>query len=951
MHRWSRPPASARDLRQVVRPIASALTVMMMMEAQAASEAGPSSGMVPSDNAMAQSLLTFRDAVHALTQSLLSQWQGDSQLRRDDAEATFQYLTPQCQKTQAQVQQNLTSEPAWSTFREIAAAELRWSLTTALGDRVDLEAPATLAVYATLDVATAFQETGLADGSLALLLIEETCERLAIDSVNTMFGYLESRVTWLTRDLSPSRGKGLVLLRLLNDLLRRLSKPSRSHLVLSGRILTLLASVFPLGERSGVNLRGEFNVGNVTKFEDSLDTQEEPGKGSPAQALKDTQDGETDDTDKDADPAAIAARDASFYSSFWSLQTFFANPTLLFESSAEATDSGNANGEGEQQLMDTRVSALAKVQEGGTPSGSTTPQRPVDNDGKGAREAENEEGATANEGTFDASMPTTTASPFETFRATTRRVLDIFAEASARDQEMEQAERAATKGGGSTILAKKRKREEMLQNHVGLLLDQAGEETEPPVIDATCGQEVKMSLGDAEEGAFPKFLTGRRVFEYQLRSPAFRRHLMLQYLILFQYLLSFNPQQKKRAQESWKNKQLFLAYPAAADYVLAEEDEQWIRRSWKEIAGLLDETGTKDQGRNLRNSVLQMLRREARWIHWKAENCPQIDRPGIEAEEVEASRSGRETLLRPRPALAHSLGTAALSELWEDGLEPIVAGKRRTENEEGEEIEIATDGLEQLEMPPGIPSVVTYAKMAKQQAARGEMRLRKLDAAPPSDATSEDEGKKAEREAKARKLLAEDEELRLIEERRISLNWRALRIARGNSLRLWGKIEGGEIDLLLQAEEDEAAKAKAAINGKKAREGDLGSSTPAATHDSVIATGASTAAAEETKASVATDDTSDTAAYGGDGGDGPEEKQGDVPNDKAQGSADADGSGEQTLLAAAGDDVSEDAAMSAAESAPVTAQESEPTTGQTPVAVVDAGGDTEMTGEVAANDQ
>lgn len=55
----------------------------------------------------------------------------------------------------------------------------------------------------------------------------------------------------------PQKGKTLIILRMLNDLLRRLSKMG-SNSIFCGRILTFLSGVFPLGERSGVNLRGEY---------------------------------------------------------------------------------------------------------------------------------------------------------------------------------------------------------------------------------------------------------------------------------------------------------------------------------------------------------------------------------------------------------------------------------------------------------------------------------------------------------------------------------------------------------------------------------------------------------------------------------------------------------------------------------------------------------------------
>lgn len=74
----------------------------------------------------------------------------------------------------------------------------------------------------------------------------------------------------------PGRGKGLVMLRMCNEMLRRLSKEKDT--VFCGRILMFLANSFPLHERSGtcaalrwlsfsltwitlgVNLRGDFNT-------------------------------------------------------------------------------------------------------------------------------------------------------------------------------------------------------------------------------------------------------------------------------------------------------------------------------------------------------------------------------------------------------------------------------------------------------------------------------------------------------------------------------------------------------------------------------------------------------------------------------------------------------------------------------------------------------------------
>jgi len=67
--------------------------------------------------------------------------------------------------------------------------------------------------------------------------------------------------------MSPQKGKGPLLLRLLNELLRRLPRSKTEDVIFSGRLLMFLTDVFPLGEKSGVNLRGSFNTGKETVIE------------------------------------------------------------------------------------------------------------------------------------------------------------------------------------------------------------------------------------------------------------------------------------------------------------------------------------------------------------------------------------------------------------------------------------------------------------------------------------------------------------------------------------------------------------------------------------------------------------------------------------------------------------------------------------------------------------
>jgi hypothetical protein len=87
--------------------------------------------------------------------------------------------------------------------------------------------------------------------------LQDLLETQTIASCSHIFSWIESRADRLTEGMVPQKGKALIVLRTLNDLLRRLSKMG-SNTIFCGRILTFLSGVFPLGERSGVNLRGEY---------------------------------------------------------------------------------------------------------------------------------------------------------------------------------------------------------------------------------------------------------------------------------------------------------------------------------------------------------------------------------------------------------------------------------------------------------------------------------------------------------------------------------------------------------------------------------------------------------------------------------------------------------------------------------------------------------------------
>ncbi|CAG8596353.1 6449_t:CDS:10 [Funneliformis caledonium] len=134
----------------------------------------------------------------------------------------------------------------------------------------------------------------LCEPTLTLTILEELLETQPMEVCETLYQFLETNKQRLLVDLKPTQGKGLVLLRLSNELIRRASKSN--HNAFRGRVLIFLSNSYALGERSGVNVRGECNIENVTSYN----------------AL---QEGEK----------------AEFYNTFWNLQTYFNNPPKIFD--------------------------------------------------------------------------------------------------------------------------------------------------------------------------------------------------------------------------------------------------------------------------------------------------------------------------------------------------------------------------------------------------------------------------------------------------------------------------------------------------------------------------------------------------------------------------------------------------------------------------------------------
>lgn len=172
-----------------------------------------------------------------------------------------------------------------------------------------------------------------------LWLVEELLESQTIAGCRKIFDYLESRRERIIAKNFAS--KNLVILRSCNELLKRLSRAEDT--AFCGRVFIFMFQSFPLGDKSSVNLRGEFHVENVTTF-DAIP----PKEADPEQMDIDTK---SDSTSKELDSgvkkpiedSVNLAKGVTFskteksmsadelYPIFWALQQSFSQPKKLFD--------------------------------------------------------------------------------------------------------------------------------------------------------------------------------------------------------------------------------------------------------------------------------------------------------------------------------------------------------------------------------------------------------------------------------------------------------------------------------------------------------------------------------------------------------------------------------------------------------------------------------------------
>ncbi|XP_063307570.1 THO complex subunit 1 isoform X1 [Pelobates fuscus] len=359
-------------------------------------------------------------------------------------------------------------------------------------------------------------EGGICTATTPFVLLGDVLDCLPLDKCDHIFTFIEKNVgTWKSNTFY-SAGKNY-LLRMCNDLLRRLSKSQNT--VFCGRIQLFLARLFPLSEKSGLNLQSQFNLENVTVFNVN---EQESTLGQ--KQVEDKDDGmeieEGEMGDDDAPTNSSIPIDYNLYRKFWSLQDYFRNPVQCYDKSS-----------------------------------------------------------------------------WKVFLKFSEEVLTVFKSYKLDDTQASQ-------------------------------------------------KKIEQLKAEGEHVYFAKFLTSEKLMDLQLSDSNFRRHILLQYLILFQYL---------KGQVKFKS----------SNYVLLDEQSLWIEDTTKLVHQLLCETPSV--GDKFSKMVEHILNSEENWNAWKNEGCPSFvkERPAEpKPVKLPRKRPAPEDFLGKGPNKKVLMGNEELTRLW-----------------------------------------------------------------------------------------------------------------------------------------------------------------------------------------------------------------------------------------------------------------------------------------------
>ncbi|XP_055722228.1 THO complex subunit 1-like isoform X3 [Salvelinus fontinalis] len=414
---------------------------------------------------------------------------------------------------------NKTSQPLINAFNQITGNETEKKTTLDQALRQVLEeqivnhsSMTSCLIYLSIDGVT----EGICSATIPFLLLGDVLDCLPLYQCDKVFSFVEENVsTWKSNSFYTA-GKNY-LLRMCNDLLRRLSKSQ--NIVFCGRIQLFLARLFPLSEKSGLNLQSQFNLNNITVFNKNEQESTLGQKLTEEEDGMDVEEGEMGDEEPGAPAPCSIPIDYNLYRKFWTLQDYFRNPVQCYEKFS-----------------------------------------------------------------------------WMTFLKYSDETLAVFRSFKLDDMQ-----------------ASKRKLEEL----------------------RTAG---------GDHVYFAKFLTSEKLMDLQLSDSNFRQHILLQYLILFQYL---------KGQVKFKS------------CILNDDQCSWMEETTKVVYQLLREIAP--DGDKFATMVEHVLNTEENWNSWKNEGCPSFvkERPvDDKPKRPMRKRQAPEDFLGKGPDRKVFMGNDELTRLW-----------------------------------------------------------------------------------------------------------------------------------------------------------------------------------------------------------------------------------------------------------------------------------------------
>ncbi|RDK40550.1 hypothetical protein M752DRAFT_33999 [Aspergillus phoenicis ATCC 13157] len=420
---------------------------------------------------------------------------------------------------------------------EIAFREKFYSLLAS----TSIEDPSFIRIWNLLDIISIFSDNEQCEPGLIFWLIEELLDSQTIDGCRKVFDYLESRRERNTK--KHFKQKSLIILRSCNELLRRLSRAEDT--VFCGRVFIFLFQSFPLGDKSAVNLRGEYHTDNVTTYDELTKA-----------AAKDVADADVEMSDEQEAPTATNG--------------------LKEDSEAQTTSASESHTPAQEPPKTPRV---------------VVPSSKDESQDKGVDLDDLYPMFWGLQAYFSAPTKTFDPQHFAKFKTGLEATLSAFKNVDT-DLENSSNSRMSEEIRKST----KRKR-------------------------TTDGQEIASSFN-------PKYLTSRDLFDLEVNDTAFRRHVLVQALILLDFMLSLTPKAKAKLADLTNKSVLY-------GFVLHDDDAKWAVKMRKAIEEYLQEG---IGGKFYYRMVDTVLSRDKNWVRWKAEGCPLIERPPVSVSEYLGAR-------------------------------------------------------------------------------------------------------------------------------------------------------------------------------------------------------------------------------------------------------------------------------------------------------------------------